>query len=277
MYLDVLKRRLRRLQVRDNISPLRRLLSTGFLRKLAEKLVLTTQNKQTCHQRRKNDSVRMYHYMACLLPQRIFNMCLSRDNCATLINISANMGCCDAAIYLGLDYKKTFDRYESIFLKPNVVDYNKAVYYFEIAAFQGHPEAQYHLARMLIDFDFDQPKAKKWLTYAALKGHILSQFAMGTLCGPREEKIRWLNLAANQGHIDAQFMLGYHFEKSNKLEDAVSWYRLAASSDDWYANSNLLKLLKNHPELRQETEVQFFNDNAGCVSSTLEKRWFERK
>jgi len=240
MYLYVLINRLRRLRVRGNISPLRRLLSIGFLQKLAEKLILTGQNQEVCHQRRRLACVRMYHYMVCRLPQRIYNIGqLLRQNFHALYKISADMGCCDAAIYLGLYYTRNYD-------SSVLPVYETTVNYFEIAALQGRSDAQHYLGKMLLDRDLS--KAKKWLTDAA-----------------------------SQGHTEAQYISGCLDESSNKLEDAVSWFRLAASSEHFNSKDNLFVILKNHPKLRQEAEVQFFNENSDCDSRTLKRRWFDRK
>ena len=266
--------RLRRLQVKSNISPLRRLLSIGFPQKLAEKLILTGQNKEECHQRRRLACVRMYHYMVCRLPQRIFNMGqLLRQSYDTLYKISADMGCCDAAIYLGLRFMKTYNN--ALGFSHADTYYQMAVDYLETAAYQGNTEAQYNLGKMLLNRS--QPKAKKWLNHAALKGNVPSQLLLGQLCGPTEEGNHWYRLAADQGSTEAQCILGCRFESSNKLDDAVSWFRLAALSNHFVAKEYLLDLLTNHPDLRQDAEMEFFKANENCHHMTLRKLWFERK
>ena len=272
MKLHVLIGRLCRLRVRGNISPLRRLLSIGFPQKLAEKLILTGQNQEACHQRRRLACVRIYHYMVCRLPQRIFNMGqLLRQNYHTLYKISADMGCCDAAIYLGLYLMRNYESSSGF-----IPVYEITVSYFEIAALQGRSDAQHYLGKMLLDRNLS--KAKKWLTDAALNGNcVRSQFLLGHICGPTEEANRWYNLAAYQGHTEAQYISGCLDEWSNNLEDAVSWFRLAASSEHFNSKDNLFNILKNHPKLRQEAEVQFFNENSDCDSRTLKRRWFDRK
>jgi hypothetical protein len=261
MHPDVLIRRLRSLQVGGDLS-LRRLFSTGFPKKLAEKLILTNQNKEACHQRRRNARVQMFHYMVCRLPQRIFNTCQPpRQNYAALFKISANMGCCDAAIYIGLSCMHT--------------DCEIALNYFEIAASQGNTEAQYYLGKMLLESD--RTKATKLLTDAAIKGDMHSQFLLGNIHGNTEEGIGWYASAAGKGHTEAQYLLGWHFKSSNKLDDAVSWFRLAALSNHYWSKVDLFEILENHPKLRKEEESRFFIDNSHFHNPTLRRRWLERK
>lgn len=172
--------KLRKLRLLGNVSPLRKLLSTGLPQKLAEKLILTSQNRETCIRRNRQTIVKIYHYMVCLLPQRIFDICLPRENYSTLINLSASMCCCDAALYLGLSFMKTYYRGRG-FSYANTY-YEMAVDYLETAAYQGNTEAHYNLGKMLLEKN--HPKAKEWLTNAALKGNVPSQFKLGQLRGP---------------------------------------------------------------------------------------------
>jgi hypothetical protein len=150
MRLNVLQRRVRNLRLIGTFFyPLRKLLSTGLLKKLAEKLILTSQNRKTYVRHNKQAIERMYTYMVCRLPQRIFNICLPRENYSTLIKISADMCCCDAAIYLGICFMKTY--YHSRGFPHAYRYYHLAVEYFTIAANQGHTKAQHMLGKMLLE------------------------------------------------------------------------------------------------------------------------------
>ena len=272
MKLDVFYRNVRRLRLRGNTSPLRKLLYTGLLKKLAERLILTKKNNDLCIIRNRQTIEKIHHYMVCLFPQRIFDICLPREDYISLIKFSADMCCCDATIYIGISYMKIY--YNARGFSHANTNYQMAVDYLETAAYQGNIEAQYNFGKLLLDKD--KTKAKEWLTHAARKEHVCSQFQLGQLCGLTKEGLSWYNLAADQGHTESQYILACEYESSNKYDDAVSWCRLAAPRL-YIANVNLLYLLANHPDLRQETEIEFFKANASCDHMTLRKLWLERK
>jgi TPR repeat protein len=110
------------------------------------------------------------------------------------------------------------------------------------ASANGHPHAQYHVARayesgQVVGRDFAE--AARWYRRAAELGHADAQFALATLFEvglglPRDdaEALKWYRRSAAQGIAAAQFELGLRhdlgrgFPKSSA--EAVRWYRKAA-------------------------------------------------
>jgi TPR repeat protein len=256
------------------LSPLRTLLSTGWLQKLAEKLILAALNTQSGTKRNSNLIEFVFRRMLSALPQRIF-MRACYVGCVRTITEAAKMGCCDAAVYLGFYNKRKYDA--PIAWREAKFFFDMAVEYFIIAAHQERTEAQYMLGMMFLEKN-NKKEAKEWLKRAALKGHARSQFSLGHLhdIGLNEKALHWYTLAAKQGHVEAQYILACKSELSNKYDDAVLWFRLA-SPRLVIADENLLTLLIKHPGLRQETDIEFFEANSSCDRSTLKKRWFNRK
>ncbi len=89
-----------------------------------------------------------------------------------------------------------------------------AAKWFEAAAKQGHPEAQFYLAAFLEmgtgGLNRDLPRALMWHRRAAEQGHAGAQFRLGVMyrrgygtAPDLDEAMKWLRLAAKQGHSDA--------------------------------------------------------------------------
>ncbi|CAF2155862.1 unnamed protein product, partial [Rotaria magnacalcarata] len=81
-------------------------------------------------------------------------------------------------------------------------DMNKALLYYEMAANRGHMEAEWELARILLDHFKNNSEGFVYMKRAAEKGHILAQWYTGQLlafghgCARDEnEALRWLTRA----------------------------------------------------------------------------------
>jgi uncharacterized protein len=110
--------------------------------------------------------------------------------------------------------------------------------WFIKAADQGHTEAQYRLALILLqgkgDGNSTPGEAAKWFLKAANRGHVDAQFNLGRLCldgrGVTQDSanaLAWLTLAATQSHTSALFLLGRMNENGQGTkEDAESAYAL---------------------------------------------------
>jgi hypothetical protein len=258
-----------RLRAQDPFPPsVRNLLSTGFLEKLAEKLVFSKKNKESCALRKSRVKNILYRRMLSALPQRIFMF--AHDGFIQTIAIASKMGCCHAAMYLGIHYKKYYE------------DWRTSVGYFTLAAEQGYTEAQYMVGEML--FSRAPEKAKKWLELAANKGHVGAQYHLGLLyhSSHAEKAMHWYTLAAKQGHADAQYQLGHKYNVACRYDDAVRWLRLSAAKGLTEADMLLLYILAQNPHLCQdETETKAIrlyltSKELGSMRGDLIRIWLRR-
>ena len=128
-------------------------------------------------------------------------------------------------------------------------DYSEAMDWYRRAADQGHPEAQYKLARMYLN-DKDVKKAEEWYLKAAVQGYRPAQYdiAYKYLHGSELPKDvnkaeQWYRRAAEQGHAFSARTLGdiYYLGKykPKDLDKAEKWYRLAAEHGDTYSRRHI--------------------------------------
>lgn len=89
----------------------------------------------------------------------------------------------------------------------------KAKYWFERAAKQGHWQAQYRLAKMLL-VDGKASTARRWMEKSANAGFAAAQYELGRLyqrgegAAKSSDKAKyWFKKAARQGHVEAKIML----------------------------------------------------------------------
>ncbi len=93
-------------------------------------------------------------------------------------------------------------------------DFDEAWKWYQAAATNGHPGAQYHLGKSYaygINVSQDYDQALTWYQKAAQQGHMEAQYAMGMsynygigVPDDRDEACIWYRQAAQQGHEQAK-------------------------------------------------------------------------
>jgi uncharacterized protein len=130
-------------------------------------------------------------------------------------------------------------------VKPNASHAAKAFNY--AATYYGHPEAQYQLARMLLDgaaTGRQEPRlAMRWLSLAAEKGHVPAQAVLGRMLFMGEATQRqpmrglmWLRIASENASPTRH---GWVLEMHQKAHEAASEEerRLAQAQAERYLKS----------------------------------------
>lgn len=122
---------------------------------------------------------------------------------------------------------------------------SSATHNFQIAAEQGHVDAQYMLG--LCHLASREPNdAIIWLLKAAENDHAEAQFQLGKLyykgkgiARNYQNAAEWYHQAANQGHTDAQYELGLCYDAGEGVNHdpvkAVSWLHKAAAQGHAHA------------------------------------------
>ena len=125
------------------------------------------------------------------------------------------------------------------------------------SANQGNDEAQYCLGLAYYKGEGvvkDYLLAVKWFTEAAKQGHAHAQNNLGQCYLKGEgvvqsitEGLKWVTESANKGNADAQCSLGSYYEYGaygikKDLDQAVLWYKKAASQGVSYAQIHLAQL-----------------------------------
>jgi hypothetical protein len=97
-------------------------------------------------------------------------------------------------------------------------NFKRAVQLFELAAAQGHAEAQHNLGFCYTQgqgVEVDHKTSALWFQRAAEQGHPQAQLNLGTVFYSGEgvaqsydDAVKWFQLAAAQGHTEALFTLG---------------------------------------------------------------------
>ncbi len=128
--------------------------------------------------------------------------------------------------------------------KSGQFDKEKAMYWYEKAAKQGHVEAQrrYGLAYYIgwgEDGITDKEEAFYWYGKAAEQGHAEAQYHYGSMYeygnGTEEDlekAVYWYKKAARQGNTDAMCQIGFVYEVEMEpadLNKALYWYEMAAA------------------------------------------------
>jgi hypothetical protein len=122
-------------------------------------------------------------------------------------------------------------------------DLEKAFHWFEKAAKQGHPEAQFEMARCYYfgeGTEEDATEAAVWFEKAAMQGHVEAPFYLGGLYWfgegierDEEKALNWWFLGASNGEPDCQHNLAAHYFNLGEKDPvnyrkAYYWYRQAA-------------------------------------------------
>ena len=134
-------------------------------------------------------------------------------------------------------------------------DFDKAAYWFGMAAEGGIASAKYSLGVMYsvgqgVSPDFAE--AALWYCMAAQQGHAEAQYELALLYNEVKGGIgqdfvtaaNWYRMAAEQGHVKAQYNLGILYTEGRggieqNLEVANEWYRRAAEQGHAKAQYNL--------------------------------------
>ena len=147
-------------------------------------------------------------------------------------------------------------------LIPNAIE---ARYWFEQAARQGHPVAQYSLAKLYLSDDIevrDTELGMEWLNIAAEGGsrYAMYRLAKEYLKGKLTDRdpvqaMEWFTKSAERGNPYAQYMLGklYLAEKEvpHDEEKAVYWLTQSAEQGNEYAQF----LLDHQGEIRPSSAI----------------------
>lgn len=135
---------------------------------------------------------------------------------------------------------------EDIFVK----DQTESFKWLEMAANQGHIEAQLHLAGYYSNEGEDKKTAIIWYRKAADQGNSNAQNNLGVFYANGDgvlqdhaEAVKWFSMAAEQGNSFAQFSLAIHYDLglgvTKDKEVAGKWYYLAAMQGLSDAQHNL--------------------------------------
>lgn len=130
----------------------------------------------------------------------------------------------------------------------------QAVQWFQRAAEQGLPEAQYNLAFLLErgrGVEKNEEEAAKWYQAAAQSGDSEAMYALsfmhrmgrGGMLKDPAQSIDLLKLAASNGHVLALLTLGNDYETGTEVprdeKTAVEYFKLAANQGNAEAQFNL--------------------------------------
>ena len=157
----------------------------------------------------------------------------------------AEQGDADAQYALADSYYRKWDASEASRLDPRLESAKK---WYELAAKQGHPEAQYCLDGLTRD-DYGDPTAESahWLQAAAEQGHAE---ACMSLCydilesgdGNEREAIKWYRRARELGHPHDAEVLGYCGPLHMYLSRGSERHRKYAEAGDRQAQHYIGKL-----------------------------------
>lgn len=115
----------------------------------------------------------------------------------------------------------------------NNKNYNRAIYWFELAAKEGNVDAQYGLASCYINI-------KEY-----------------------KQAVPWLKKAAQQHHVDAQCDLGVHYFNNKDYTNAVSWFQQSANKGSKKAMEMLSTCYRNGlGVMRDNSLVKYWADKA---------------
>ncbi len=155
---------------------------------------------------------------------------------------AANKGYSDSQYMLGMIY-------ETLGEDSNQTE--KAIPFYEKAAAQDHPYAQYALAMIALTEE-DYQKAEFYLEKAAIQQYALAAYSLAKLLHERDSKhplkaFEWFMIAAKQGHTEACYYVGNYYQYGKgvpiNLDEAMNWYQKAALEKDKDALYHLALLL----------------------------------
>ena len=113
---------------------------------------------------------------------------------------------------------------------------HKAIGFYEKAAAQDHPYAQYALAMIALE-NKDYTQAQRYLEKAANQQYVLAAFSLAKLLHDRDPKhplkaFEWFMFAAKQGHVEASYYVGLYYQNGKgvkqDIKQSIIWYEKAA-------------------------------------------------
>ena len=152
-----------------------------------------------------------------------------------------------------------------------------AMKWYDLAANNGHAEAQFRLAENYYGRAFgmgsppsdDYFLAAKWYKKAAEQGNTKAQSKLGYIFSAGEgvskdyaEAAKWYRKAADQGNGDAQFGLGYLYEQGKGVPqdyaEAVKLYQTAADQGEAFAQDSLGQMYETGRGVSQDYLKAYF-------------------
>ncbi len=135
-------------------------------------------------------------------------------------------------------------------------DYGKAAEFFQKAASQGLPDAQYNLGALYergLGVPKDPVRAVAWYRFAAKQGHAAAELSLGLayangagVAQDYGEAARWFREAAGQGVVTAQYDLGALYADGRGVTrsaiEAYALFSMAADAGDSDARHQMLRL-----------------------------------
>jgi uncharacterized protein len=124
-------------------------------------------------------------------------------------------------------------------------------YYYELAAKQDHPYAQYALGIIAIEEE-NWKEAELYLEKAANQQYGLAAFSLGMLYHDRDPKhplkaFEWFMVAARQGNTQAEYYVGMYYQNGKgvpqNIEQAIYWFEKAAVKKEKNALYHLAMIL----------------------------------
>jgi TPR repeat protein len=135
-------------------------------------------------------------------------------------------------------------------------DYGKAAEFFQKAASQGLPDAQYNLGALYergLGVPKDPVRAVAWYRFAAKQSHAAAELSLGLAYANGDgvaqdygEAARWFRAAAGQGVVTAQYNLGALYADGRGVTrsaiEAYALFSMAADAGDSDARHQMLRL-----------------------------------
>ncbi|KAB8127100.1 sel1 repeat family protein [Gracilibacillus oryzae] len=146
------------------------------------------------------------------------------------------------------------NNYADMYLRGEYVEKNeaRALELFKAAADKGVPEAMYTLGYMYengVGTEIDMEESKRWFTESALFGDVFAANRLGheaVESDRGDEAISWYQLAADRGDFYGEYNLGLCYENGIgtpvNLKKAKLWYQKAALKGDVQAKQRLKEL-----------------------------------
>jgi len=149
----------------------------------------------------------------------------------------------------------------------------KALFYTQQAAEQGHAPARYNLALMYDEGKGvleDDKEAVKWYTKSAEQGYAPAQYNLGWMyrngkgvLKDYKEAVKWYTKAAEQGHAKAQYNLGWMYRNGKGVlkdyKETVKWYTKSAEQGYAPAQYNLgVRYGKGEGVLKDSSKAKYW-------------------
>ncbi len=172
----------------------------------------------------------------------------------------------------------------------NQKEYEKAVKYYELAAKQGHEEAQNNLGHCYYygnGVSQDYKQAVYWYELSAKQGYARAQNNLGHcyyygrgVSQDYKQAVYWYELSAKQGYASAQNILGICYYNgrgvSQDYKQAVYWYELSAKQGYKLAINTLMSLKKyEKPKIYLENGISYINFGKYPQTIVTDKKLFK--